>query len=371
MWKAFLFQVTTGQIGPQVGLEGGSWSISLNSIENCKFEFSKANMPAVDYDYWLAPWWSGVLLVWDEIPIYAGPVIGDPYESRTALHVDCGGFRSILARRIVVEEQTDWTQTSFTTVSFKGYSLGTIAKKVVQKAQLKPGGQLPISYPIPDETAADDADHERNYQGYNLANLYANDVLTKLSNVRNGPDIMFRPRYLSSQKITLDMWHGTETNTRIRQLTTPVWDTTAEAGSVSDMQMTSTGSYQTDRVFAIGAGMNEGTLIRVAEDTSRVVAGFPLLETTYPSNSENASVVQAHADGSLQSNHKKLLEVQMTVRADGVYPLGTFWPGNQVQLVLQGWKAIKDGVHTARLLNMNGSLTNNVNDIRLSLQIED
>lgn len=371
MWKAFLFQVTTGQIGPQLGLEGGSWSISLNDVETAKFEFSKANLPLVDYDYWLAPWWAGVFLTWNGVPIYGGPIIGHPYESRSALHVDCGGIRSVLARRVVVQEMQDWTQVSNTKVSFKGLSLGTIAKRVVQKIQEKPGGVLPVSFPIADQTVADDADHERNYEGYNLSNLFTSDVLTKLSGVRGGPDIMFRPRYRDSQRLTFDMWHGTEDQPRIQQNVTPVWDTTVEAGSVSDMQMTSTGAYQTDRVFAIGAGMNEGTLIRVAQDDSRVSRGFPILESTYSSMSENAPVVQAHADGSLAQNHQKLHEVQMTVRADGVYPLGTFWPGDQIQVVLKGWVAVNDGVHKARLLNMNGSLSDKLNDIRLSLQLED
>lgn len=372
MWKSYLFQMTTGRLGPQLDLSGGSWSVSLNATETAKFEFSKAGMPAVDYKLWLAPWWAGVLLTWNNVPIYGGPIIGQPYESRTALHVDCGGMRSILARRAVVKEIPDWVNLAKQPpVQFKGFSLGTIAKKVVQHVQLKPGGGLPISYPIPDEAVADDADHQRTYENYNLATTFCDDVLTKLSNVRNGPDIMFRPRFLDSQHITFDMLTGTEHNHRIRQTNAPTWDTTAVAGSVAEMQMTSTGSYQTDRVYAVGAGMNEGVLIAVAEDLSRASKGFPLLESHYPSMSENQPVVQAHADGNLNQNHKKLLEIQMTVRADGVYPLGSFWPGDLVQLVVKDWKAIPDGTHKARLLNMNGSLTNNTKDIRLSLQIED
>lgn len=373
MWKAFLFQVTTGQLGPQLDLEGGNWSVSLNAVESGKFEFSKAAMPKLDYSLWLAPWWAGVLLTWKDQPIYGGPIIGQPYESRTSLHVDCGGIRSVLARRAIIQEPTnDWSNLAkYPPIQFKGFSLGTIAKKVVQQAQLKPGGALPISFPVAEETVADDADHQRTYQNYNVATIFCDEVLTKLSNVRNGPDIMFRPRFLNSQLVTFEMWHGTEYSHRIHQKNLPVWDTTGEASSVSDMQMTSTGSYQTDRVIAVGAGMNEGTLMAMAEDLTRVSRGFPLLESSYPSMSENQPVVQAHADGSLAQNHKKLLEVQMTVRADGVFPLGSFWPGDLVHIVVKDWKALPDGTHKARLLNMNGSLTNNVNDIRLSLQIED
>lgn len=368
MWKAYLFQTVTGQVGPQIEVKSATWSVSLNGTETGHMELSKSDLPAVDLRYWLTPWWAGVMLVWNDQLIYAGPIIGRPYESFTTVTLDTGGMRSILMRRIVVPELTDWTTISMVKTQFKGFSLGTIAKKVVQLIQQKSGGSLPVSYPVPEQTTVDDADHMRTYEGFNVANLGGDAVLTKISNVQGGPDIMFRPRMVDSSRITFDFWTGSEDSPRIPQKITPIWDTTAVDSSVSEMQMTTTGAYQTDRVYASGAGSDEGTLIRVATNTSRLSQGFPLLESTYASgDSTDPAVVMAHAEGNLTANDSVLHEINMTVRADGVYSLGTFWPGDLAQIVVKGWVSLPDGVYNARLLNFNGDLTN---DIKLSLQIE-
>lgn len=369
MWKIYLFQTTTGQIGPQVEVEAATWSVSLNGNESAKIDLKKSSLPAVDFRYWLAPWWAGVLFMWNDVPVFAGPIIGRPTENFRTVSIDCGGYRNILARRLLVEEMDDWTNISKTQVKYRGMALGTIAKQIVQLALRKSGGSLPVSYPVADMPGPDDEDHMRTFNGFDVANLNVDDVLTKLSNVTAGPDVMFRPRMLEPSRITMDFWTGIEGNHRIPQAFTPIWDTTAEASSVSDMQMIVTGSYKTNRVYASGAGSDQGTLIRVASNLDSVVEGFPLLETTYPSgDSTDPSVVQAHANGALNANDHELQEIQMTVRADGAFPLGTFFPGDLVQIVIAGWVSLPDGVHNARLLNFNGNMTN---DVKLSLQIED
>lgn len=369
MWQAYLFQTTTGMVGPQIQLKpSATWSVSLNGTETGHFELSKSDLPPLDLKYWLAPWWAGVLLTYNDTPIYAGPIIGRPYETFNTVTLDTGGMRSILARRLVAPELADWSGFSQQTVAFRGLSLGMIAKSIVFLVQRKKGGMLPISYPIPDQYAPDDGDHQRTYDSFNIQNIGADAILTKLSGVHNGPDIIFRPRYAATSRITFDMWTGNENNPHIPQPMTPVWDTTVVDSSVSDMQMTVTGAYQTDRVYASGAGMDKGTLIRVASDTHRTAQGFPLLESTYASgDSTDPAVVQAHAQAALASNNEELHEINMTVRADGTYPLGTFWPGYQVKIAIKGWLSLPDGVYTARLLNFNGTLTN---DVKLSLQIE-
>lgn len=370
-WSAYLFHTTSGQIGPRIAVETLSWSMSLNDIESCKLVLKKSDMPKVDHRTWLAPWWGGIALFYDRAPIFAGPIIGRPMEYHNEIHIEAKGIRSILARRFVIHEQSNWDKLAKSVVRFEGFSLGTIAQKVVQLAQLKPGGQLPITYPVPVETAAkdDDADHQRTYRGFNLTNIDADAVLTKLSNVSRGPDIMFKARRLPDERLTFDMWHGTEDNPRIAQKQLTVWDTTAERGSVTGLAVTMTGAHQTHRVFALGAGMDEGQLIRVAENLEPTAKGFPLLETTRNTgDSENEKVVMRHAEESLRANTDMLQEITLNVRADGNYRMGSFWPGDEVLLVTKGWLSLKDGEHKARLLAMQGNLTN---DVRLSLQIED
>ena len=135
------------------------------------------------------------------------------------------------------------------------------------------------------------------------------------------------------------------------------------------MNVIVTGTYSTGRVYSIGPGQDQGTLIRVVTDQSRIQEQYPLLETSISgTSSENPDVVLDHGMGNLEANNGPLLEVQMTVRGDGDIPFGTFWPGDLVGVVTEGWISLPDGVNQMRLLSLTGDHTNNV---KVSLQLEE
>jgi len=366
MWSAYLFQVSTGRVGPKVEFSDLSWEIDLNTTESISLKLSKSSLPAVDLEHWLSPMWAGLLLFWDGAPIVGGPILNLPSEDKLTISLNCSGIRSVLARRLVIHEQTNWLLLPKDKVTYTGISLGTIAKNVVKLSQEKPGGGLPISFPLPDETEGVNADHDRNYRGFNLQNLSCDDVLTKLSNVTGGPDVMFKPRLLSDNLVTFDMWHGTKDSPRIDQKVMPVWDMTAENGEVTDISITTTGTYTTHRVFSLGSGQDEAQLITVSFDDSMVKDGYPLLESVIStSDSEKRPVVQAHGDANLTTNSRVLKEIQISVRGDGNYPFGSFWPGDECEIYVKGLIGLKDGRHRMRILNMTGDSTANM---RLSLQ---
>lgn len=371
MWTAHLYQVVTGNVGPQLNFESMSWSMELNGVESITMKLRKSDLPSgIPLNYWLSPTWAGVLLRFKGVPIIAGPILTLPNESFDTLSLGCGGIRSLLAKRLVTHEMLDWAGLNKSVVSFSGLSLGTIAKRVVEQSTSKKRyGPLPISYPVPDQTVANDANHERNYRGFNLQNINCHDVLTKLSNVLDGPDIMFKPRLIRDDALTFDMWTGTETQPRIYQRFTPVWDTTPAQGQVVEMSTIVTGSYQTNRTYSLGAGQDEGLLIKVNTNETPLRQQYPLLETVVNvGNSENETLVDSYGKVNLITNAYPLMEVQMTVRADGEIPLGYFWPGDLVQVVTNGWLSLPDGVTQMRLLSITG---NDSNSVKLSLQKED
>jgi hypothetical protein len=289
MWTAHLFQTITGQIGPKLQFESMDWSMELNGTENINMRLRKSELPTVDLKYWLSPWWAGVVIFWNDKPIVAGPILTRPSETFDFVNIGCGGIRSILAKRLVAwdESRLNWVDFNKSTVSFPGLSLGTIAKRVVEFVQTKEASKLPITYALPDMSGI----HERTYKGFNVSNISADDVLTKLSNVIGGPDIMFKPRLLRDDVLTFDLWTGTDPDPRIYQKNTAVWDTTAPNGYVSNMSVVTTGTYQTNRVYATGAGQDEGTLIKVVTDDRPLKIQYPLLETTISEGaSENPDV---------------------------------------------------------------------------------
>lgn len=364
MWTAHLYQTTTGIIGPKLAYASMSWSAELNGTETISLGLRKSDLPVVNLSLWLSAWWAGVVLMWNDAPIVAGPLLTRPSESIDSVSINCGGIRSILARRVVVKEDSMSTIAS-SNINYSNLSYGTIAQRVVTAAQQKSAGQLPISFPLPEESGT----HERNYRGFNLQNIYCDDILDKLSNVIDGPDIMFRPRLLRDNQLTFDMWHGTNKDPRIAQRYVPTWDTTPARGQVSDMTVNYTGSYQASRVFSTGAGQDEGLLITKSEDTSMLQRGYPLLESVINrGSSENINTVRGYGDAHLQANRDALLEVQITVQGDDLTPFGSFWPGDLANIVTKGWLSIPDGITPMRVLSITG---NGGSSMKVSLQRDD
>jgi hypothetical protein len=178
---------------------------------------------------------------------------------------------------------------------------------------------------------------------------------------------MFRPKRVGDSQLTFEMWNGTEKQPRISQTQYPVWDTTVE-GDVVDMSTITTGSYQTSRVFATGAGQDEALIMEVATNTTLLQKGFPLLESVITSDSEKSTTVQGYAQSELAENVNPLLEIQMTIRADAAIPLGEFWPGDLIQVVTKGWISLPDGVNRMRLLAISGDASAN---LKVNLQMDD
>lgn len=366
MWSAYLFQVTTGRVGPQLEFASLSWSMELNGTEQIGLTLRKSELPNVRLDRWLSAWWAGVVLLWDGEPIVAGPITTRPSESSTTVSVNCGGIRSILANRVVLKNEPTWDGWNYNTenVYYSGVSLGTIAQRVVENGMSKKAGRLPISFPIPEESG----NHERTYEGFNVQNVLVDDVLSKLSGVLDGPDIMFKPRLQNGNTVMFDMWHGTNRDPRIAQTNTKVWDTTAHNGEVSDMTVNYTGTYQASRVFSVGAGQDETLLITVSTNEKPLNDDYPLLEKVINvGSSDNPVIVRGHGESNLAANSEALLEIQMTVRADSDIPIGKFWPGDLAHVNVKGWLSIPDGITTMRILSITGDHTNNV---RVSLQTD-
>lgn len=371
MWSAYLFQTTTGRIGPQLEFAALSWSIDLNGTEQIGLTLRKTELPLVPLEKWLAAWWGGVVLLWNGDAIVAGPIITRPSESAVSVQVSCGGIRSVLANRVILEKEPTWNaglesegNHNDQDVILTGLSLGTIAQRVVTQGMKKKAGRLPISFPIPEQAG----DHQRTYEGFNVQNVFVDDVLTKLSNVIDGPDIMFKPRIQDGSTVMFDMWHGTNEDPRIAQQFTKVWDTTSEFGEVSNMTVNYTGTYQASRVFSLGAGQDRDLLVLVSTNDAPLAEGYPLLEKVINSgSSDNFVVVREHGKSNLATNSEALVEIQMTVRADGDIPIGKFWPGDLAHVVTKGMLPFKDGVTTMRILSITGDHTNNV---RVSLQTD-
>lgn len=363
----------------------------------------------------------------EEVPWVGGPITGRPTETLETLEMTWGGIRAILARRLALREdavadaqaklaaliqvrkdvealelrlrnaekalqtakqkkvgvtaaenevkdaendlaaktaeaealEAD-TEEDFN-VTFRNSSLGGIAWGLVQLAQLKPGGRLPIVR----GTRAEAGGYSRTYPWYDLANLNVDRLLTEISEMEDGPDIHFRPRWADRNQTRFEwvMVHGTNAQPVIAQEWSPDWDTTAEANDVVDITVSNDASAVTDRIYVTGTGSGAGVLVSQATNLARVQTGRPFLEAVASdSNQSDINVLRQRAHGRLASTREPLDQVTLTVRADSDKNLlGRWRVGDAATVTIgEGWVHIPAGTYLMRVIKASGDLTENV-----------
>lgn len=350
MYKIYHLKVTTGEVGPSISAKSCSWSIMINKHEAFTVTIDKKDLAKVHRQWW-EPWSGGVLITYidpygHENPIIAGPVVDHPEENAYFKTLQGAGIRYIFTKRTIEN-----------TLASSDLSYGAIAWELTKAAMQKPGGALPIYHATPYEKAT----RQRTYEGWNLANNVVDKRLEELSNVINGPDIMFRPEWVPDFYKTRIRWAlhtGTHTNPNIPQAWTPDFDTTAIASDISDPKITSRGADMATRVWYTGAGEGEGIIRVNATDLGAVANGTPFLEDVFSdSDQDKVEPLQQKADGSLASKQRMLDQVTFDIQANSAkHPLGTFWVGDICTVTLKGKLAIPSGTHNMRLISMEGNL---------------
>lgn len=376
-WEFRLFDTTSGLLLEPLPPVQFSWSNSLgDSRINGAIDKKSIQRQSLVWKYHALPDWDartmnrmlmpdlhGVLISFDGRPLLWG-IIGDRDDSWVDTSFPVNGIMTLLASRIIVSNWYQWNA-MIADWSAKGLSLGTIAKRIVQTAISNPGGNLNMTFDDDEVTGGvngNDANyHERNYPPYDVANNDAASLITNISNTENGPDIDFRP-YLTEdgQHVALHMLFGKEAYPFIEQRNDIVLPLSAKAGPLVEFKQTVSASYRADRVYGTGDGEDKGTRTSMATDLSFVQQGWPLKEAT-------ASFTSVSRQDTLDANTKAelrpypLAQWEVTVRADDPqYPLGTYWPGDEVTMPIRGHRIIPDGVYRSRVMEMSGSESMNV-----------
>lgn len=213
-------------------------------------------------------------LAWEEdgVILNAGPIWSDDYSFDTKkLQMNAAGLRSYWDYRFVIPalddgDPDDLPSGKDTVIS--GVSLRTIAKRLVQQAQSWTAGSVPVVF-------EDDfpGDALRTYKGHELH--VVNEKLKQLSEVQNGPDIMFNPRYTDDARTHIE-WLMETGDPQIKQAGAPhKWDASGlpnpsikGAGITRDATGLTTDNYQTGST---------------PEDTPEDPDPYPLLAKSYDS----------------------------------------------------------------------------------------
>jgi hypothetical protein len=110
------------------------------------------------------------------------------------------------------------------------------------------------------------------------------------------------------------------------------------------------------RAYGIGDGQDVGTYLTL--QSIPVPAGWPIRETTVTDGQitkegDKTGRLAALAQGML--NPYPVLQLSLQVRADGVTPLGKFWPGEIANVTVRDHPALADGTYRLRILEFSGT----------------
>jgi hypothetical protein len=190
--------------------------------------------------------------------------------------------RTLPLSQFIVPDPTDPKKTvsnPLINTSINGVWLGTIAKRLVQQAQAWTGGNVPVVF-----QADEFASHERNWDGVEFEKL--GDALTNLTNVEDGPDIMFQPRFTEDRLgVEWLLVTGTVAKPQIGTNADTSLDVTIPESPVSGLTVMENASDVASLAWLTGGRSSDSLLVSRSYDGTLPGFGFALFETLDSSHS--------------------------------------------------------------------------------------
>lgn len=366
-FRVFIGNMVSGRITADLPAASQSWGLRLNGAGplDLTTRALSEELRASDVRNLTAPKKNYLAVAYGNTILEAGPIWKRDYSARTGvLKLGGEGLWSILDK----VKALNWAQiiagtpVTRSSLDLTGMSLGSIAREIVRLSifgnPYNPG--LPIVLP----DILDEAGNERHYKGYELP--YVGDLLRKLTEVDNGPDIAFRPRYNSADPTRIEwvMTHGSPSAPLLYQAGDDwIWDGTVEESGVSDIGLKEDGSGMADRVWQPGAGSELEMKLATAQDLDLIqYADYPWTEADAASKDvEDDGILQGHADYAMAVARRPLETWDLTVRADTSPLLGAYSPGDFAQITVPaGNPMIEAGVRRVRVMAIDGDNTHTV-----------
>lgn len=394
MWTAYIYETMSGRLIRPIDLPAFSWNVTIG---DCSLTTTPSHKPGEhDLGGMRVPWTAlehattakerrellasdrhGIILLHrnptDDPNTLGTPIVGGAIGPRQDTARDTSfsisSIMSLLAERYAAAEgsyASGPNHTSTGTLTYKRMSLRGIASEIGHLCtNLKPGGTLPIDWTY----RAEQGDHDRTYEAWNIQNLSCKAILEKISGVINGPDMQFRP-YLTDDQ-TMVRWRfeaGSDTDIYLGQNTIHRLAYSPYGGTIENLTIDHLGPIH--RIYASGAGTDKAQICALAQDLTLVERAdpYPLREMTYAdSDTDKHDLLLAHAQASLEANRRPLMQIKGEIHVDDMdgvgvlHPLGSIWPGEQVELDIQGFPSLDDGIYTCRLMQIEGNETGTVN----------
>lgn len=361
----YAFEMLTGRRIVPLPVASGSWSIATNADDSIQCKIPARAAVTAQLDVWgttpLAR--TGLLAVVDGMPVAAGPIWKRKYAQGKDIDLTAGGIRSYWERRLLLPVAARTNSlvdgngdpvTAYDT-NLSGLSYGTIAKRYIELMQLWPGGAVPMILP-PDEPGT----YVRNVAAIDLKKVRA--LIDALSNVENGPDISFRPRWSGDGLgIYWEMTHGSVATPRLGNADPSLitWTVGAPTGGAFDLSVEEDGTELAEEVFAAGGRSSDRVLIARGRDTTLYDAGFPLMQAADTAHSDvvDQATMQSYANrgAALGKYPSSFWKMKVRAHEKGVIPLGDYWLGDMATVTVDDREpVIPAGDYYRRIASISG-----------------
>jgi len=268
-YRYLLADLLTNEIVAELPLTGVAFTQQLNQAGTftAHLLLSGINPAAFNVDDSTIPGHNCIYVDRDGVLIWGGIIWGRSYNSTSqTLTIQAQEFISYFAHRRIAQD-----------VSFTGIDQLVIAKTLVEDAQDVPYGDIGVIYNSEGETTSGVL-IDRVYYNYELKTVF--NAVQDLSRQSDGFDFH------------IDVYYDPITDLPVKAFNTyypkvgETWTPTNPsalvfdfpAGNIVEYEYPEDGSLVANRIYALGAGSNEGKLISIASDATKFAEGWPLLE---------------------------------------------------------------------------------------------
>lgn len=376
-WSCWLGDTMTGLVDRPIDIPGFSWSVEVGDSSLSTSRDRSAG--AEEWGGLTVPWSAvpgstpeersrsistsrrSLALCWDRGDGSVGaPVLWGAVGARSDTWLDTSfsvdSVMAILSQRYALPELSFGTgpgSTSPTKVRLSG-SWRSIACQLVRMCTGdKPFGALPIDLPYLGEPGANSLD----MAAHDVGNTACSSLIEGISSRDGGPDVQFRPYMADSSHVRLRLVAGSDSDPFLGQPTVHSLSCFPGGGTIQDVEVDRAGPVM--RVYATGSGTDAAQLCHASEDLGlcRATDPWPLAEMSLSDpDADDAASVAASADAAMAANRLPLVQVSGSVDFDdpGVPAPGEIWPGELVDVTLEGYPTVPDGTYRMRLMQMSG-----------------
>lgn len=268
----YLFVNLSGnEIIAELPLTGVGFTQQLNQAGNFQGHIllSGINTDKFNVDAATTPGKCGIYVDRNGVLVWGGVIWGRTYNSTSqTLTITATEWISYFSHRRVNQ-----------TVEFTGIDQLVIAKTLIQDAQAETNGDIGVLYNSEGQTTSGVL-IDRVYYNYELKNIY--EAIQDLSRQSDGFDFHIDIEYDNITGLPAKYFNTYYPRSglpyTVGDINCPVFE--FPAGNVVEYEYPEDGSIVGNRLYALGAGSNEGKLISSAEDTAKFLDGWVLLDTT-------------------------------------------------------------------------------------------